>query len=116
MPVTRVFVMGLTAMLSDVVRAVVSSRPTLLLVGESPVTDFQRAAASRPDVVVASLDQLTDAELTRFLTAHCHARVLGLAGDARAAALYEMRPHRTPLGELGTEALASALDRSRGGP
>jgi hypothetical protein len=114
MPVTRVFVMGLTAMLSEVVRTVVANHSTLLLVGESPVTDFDRAAASRPDIVVAPLDLLSDGDLTTFLQQHCRAGVLALARDASTAALYEMRPHRTPLGELGTEALATALDRSRG--
>lgn len=115
MPVTRVFVMGLTGMLSEVVQAVVSSHPTLLLVGDSPVMDFDQAAASRPDIVVAPLDRLTDGELTAFLSARRRTGVLGLAGDARTADLYEMRPHRTRLGELGTEALAIVLDRSRDG-
>ena len=32
------------------------------------------------------------------------ARVLALSGDARRAFLYELRPHRTPLGELSREA------------
>lgn len=115
MPITRVFVMGLTAMLDEVVRAVVADHPPLLLVGDSPVADFDRAARSAPDIVVAPLETLTDAALTGFLSAHCRTGVLGLAADAGAAALYEMRLHRTPLGELGTAALAAVLDRPSGG-
>jgi len=116
MPITRVFVMGMTSMLNDVVQAVVSSHPALVIVGESPVTDFHMAAASRPDIVVAPQDELSDTELYAFLSAHCRAGVLGLAIDSGTATLYEMRPHRTSLGELGTEDLAAVLDRARSGP
>ncbi|NMO55172.1 hypothetical protein HH310_28805 [Actinoplanes sp. TBRC 11911] len=108
MPV-RVFVMGLTQMLSEVVRAVVASRSTLVLVGESPVTDFERAAASRADVVVAPLHRFTDGDLSAFQSTHCRVRVVRLADDARNAVLHEMRPHQTPLSDLGTETLAAVL-------
>ena len=114
MPITRVFVMGLTSMLSDVVQAVVSDHPSLQLAGESPVTDFGRAAASRADVVVAPQHELTEAEVTTFLTEHCRVGVLGLTTEGTAT-LYEMRPQRRSLGALGTEGLADALDRFRSG-
>ena len=115
MPVTRLFSMGLQKMLSDVVRAVVASDPTLVLVGESTTVDFGLAARSEADLVVVPLDRFTDAELDRFLRTHCGTGLLGLAGDAMSATLYEMRPHRTALGELGVEALAAALTRTPGG-
>lgn len=116
MPITRVFVMGLTSMLSDVVQAVVSDHPSLELVGESPVTDFGVAAASRPDIVVAPQDELTNDDVYAFLTEHCRVGVLGLTTDSGKATLYEMRPHRTALGAIGTEDLGAALDRFRSGP
>ena len=114
MPITRVFVMGLTSMLSDVVQAVVSNHPDLTLVGESPVVDFRSAGASRPDIVVAAHADVSDADLTTFLFEHCRTGVLTLTVDSGRATLYEMRPHRTPLGELGTDELAGALLRPRG--
>ena len=116
MPITRVFVMGLTSMLSDVVQAVVSNHPSLELVGESPVTDFGVAAASRPDIVVAPQDELTHDQVNAFLAGHCRVGVLALTVDSGKATLYEMRPHRTALGTVGTEDLASALDRFRSRP
>ena len=115
MPITRVFVMGLTSMLSDVVQAVVSDHPALELAGESRVVDFALAAASRPDIVVTAQDELAEAEVTAFLTEHCRVGVLGLTTDSGTATLYEMRPHRRPLGALGVEDLAAALDRFRSG-
>ncbi len=36
-------------------------------------------------------------------------RVLALGADARRAVLYELRPHRTALGELSREALLAAV-------
>jgi hypothetical protein len=116
MPITRVFVMGLTSMLSDVVQAVVSIHPGLTLVGESPVIDFWLAAASMPDVVVAAQDDVSDADLAAFLGEHCRAWVLALAVDSGRATLYEMRPCRMPLGDVGTDELAGALLRRWGEP
>jgi hypothetical protein len=113
---TRVFVMGLTSMLSDVVQAVVSNHPGLTLAGESPVVDFRLAAASTADVVVAAQDGVSDADLTTFLFEHCRTGVLALTVESGRATLYELRPHRTPLGELGTDELAGALLRPRGEP
>ena len=115
MPVTRVFVMGLTSMLNDVVRVVVDGRPDLALAGTSADADFARAAAVHPDVVVAPLDRLTLGAVGTFLSAHCRARVLGIAADARTAAVYEMRPYRTAVGELGTDGLGDLLAGRTGG-
>jgi hypothetical protein len=113
MPVIRVFVMGLTSMLNDIVQTVVADRPDLTLAGASDDADFTRAAAADPDVVVAPLDRLTPAVIGTFLSARCQARVLGIAADARTAAVYELRPHRTALGELGTDLLADVLAGGR---
>ena len=113
MPVIRVFVMGLTSMLNDIVQTVVADRPDLTLAGAIADADFARAAAAEPDVVVAPLDRLTPAAIGAFLSARCRARVLGIAADGRTAAIYEMRPHRTALGELGTGTLADALAGGR---
>lgn len=115
MPMTRVFITGLKPMLSDVVRAVVANDPALSLVGECAAVDLDRAAPAEPDLVVLPLDQATDADLYAFLATHCRTGVLGLAADGRTAAVYEMRPHRTSLGDLGIDGLAAALHRTRGG-
>jgi len=113
MPVKRVFVMGMTSMLNDIVRTVVAGRPDLTLAGTSDDADFARAAAADPDVVVAPLDRLTPDAVDDFLSSRCRARVLGIAADARTAAVYELRPHRTALGELGTDMLADVLAGGR---
>jgi hypothetical protein len=109
MPVIRVFVMGLTSMLNDIVQTVVVDRPDLTLAGTSDHADFAAAAAAHPDVVVAPLDRLSPEAIGPFLSTHCRVRLLGIATDARVAAVYEMRPHRTALTDLGTDMLADVL-------
>ena len=114
MPVTRVFVMGLTTMLSEVVRAVIASRPTLALVGESPTADFVRAAGATPHVVVAGRDGLAEADVVTFLRAYGPVEVVTLGADGRTATCWELRPHRTDVAEVGVETLAGLLDRATG--
>ena len=107
--------MGLRPMLSDVVRAVVANDPALSLIGESADVDLSRAVPAEPDLVVVPLDATVDADVHAFLSRHCGTALLGMAGDGRTSVLYEMRPHRTPLGDLGIEGLAAALHRTAGG-
>ena len=63
-----------------------------------------------PDVVVVSQpDSDDEASPVSMLLRSPRSRVLALAADARTAVLYELRPHRTPLGELSRESLLKAV-------
>ena len=117
MPVTRVFVVaevrlyreGLAALLGregfDVVgtgvdaesslAALVAAQPELILLDvahANGVDSIRRLAAARM-------------QLARLSTA----RVITITGEGRAGYLYELRPHRTPLGELSAESLLGAI-------
>jgi hypothetical protein len=99
-------------MLRDIITQTVSHEPDMVLVGEhTERTDLVSAArASQADVVVVGV---SDAELP----AQCEAlfmmspgiRVLGITGDGRRAFLWELRPNRTPLGEVSPEGLVEAI-------
>jgi hypothetical protein len=62
------------------------------------------------DVVVLSQpDPENEAVPISMLLRSPRSRVLALAADARRAVLYELRPHRTALGELSPGALLAAV-------
>lgn len=67
------------------------------------------------DVVVLSQpDPENEAAPVAMLLRSPRSRVLTLATDARRAVLYELRPHRTPLGELSRQALLAAVHGAPG--
>jgi hypothetical protein len=80
---------------------------------EVQVLDGASAAARNADVLVLSQpDPEDEAVPVSMLLTSPTSRVLALGADARRAVLFELRPHRTPLGELSRESLLLAL---RGG-
>jgi hypothetical protein len=116
MPRTRVFMMGMSPMLRDLVRALIAREPTLELVGESRISDLQGAMETNPDVVVTCGEDVTEAEVVGLLRAACRIRVIGVSADGGSGSLYEMRPRRKPLGELGVRSLAALLSGEQDPP
>ena len=73
------------------------------------------AGGESPDVVVVSqADPENEDVSVDMLLRSPRSRVLALASDARNAVLYELRPHRTPLGELSRESLLAAVHAAGG--
>jgi hypothetical protein len=80
---------------------------------EVRVVDGNENAAAADVVVLSQTDPENEAVPISMLLRSPHSRVLALGADARRAVLYELRPHRTALGELSRESLLSAV---RGAP
>jgi hypothetical protein len=71
--------------------------------------------AEAPDVMVVSQPDPANEDVPiDMLLRSPRSRVLALATDARNAVLYELRPHRTPLGELSRESLLAAVHATPG--
>jgi hypothetical protein len=84
-----------------------------LLAADPEVRVVEDAAAATADVLVVSQSDPDDEALpVSMLLRSPDSRVLALGADARRAVLFELRPHRTPLGELSRESLLAAV---RGG-
>jgi hypothetical protein len=64
-------------------------------------------------VVVSPPDPEHDTEAVNLLYRSPRTRVLALDAGGRRAFLYELRPHRTALGELSRESLLAALRGER---
>lgn len=111
MHVIRILLAG-PRLLAELVARLIDSAPDVEIVGTVPIDDTLMAHARelKADAVVlgapvdASGDWL-DAMLYEFPTV----KLLALTPDAHRATLYELRPHRTPLGELSRDRLLDAI-------
>jgi hypothetical protein len=67
---------------------------------------------TRIDVAIVSGEGETlDAALRELVCERPRLRALAVGGDGNEAALYEVRPHRTALGELSSATLLDAVRR-----
>jgi hypothetical protein len=94
--------------LRDVLREILARAGDVELVDAPPPPGGE--GADGPDVVVVSSpDPENESVPALMLFRSPRSRVLALSSDARRAFLYELRPHRAALGELGRERLLAAV-------
>lgn len=100
--------------LRDIVVQAVADEPDLEIVafeGRSG-TLRETVESSGADFVIAGADY-DFAEVARTLDERPRLRVLAVAGHGREAFLYELRPTRTPLGEVSPRAIVEAIRSAR---
>jgi hypothetical protein len=99
--------MGMPTMLRQLVRQIAAGSPDVAVVAElsSALRDPTEVVAARPDVVILGIDETSEEVVTSLLYASPAVRVLGITSDAAQTTLYELRPQRVQLGELGSDAL-----------
>ena len=110
----RVLLVDLTTMLSDVIKEILATDPSIEVVGEIPgggavVTAI---AKNEADVVIYGTE---DRELTapwrQLFKGNLDVKVVALVDDGQEAFLYELCPRREELGELSPEGLIAAVRR-----
>ena len=99
-------------LLATLVREIASEADGLEVVGI--VEDEQALVAevlrTEPDVLIVGLDGTDPADLyLELLERRPRLRILALTGQGREAILWELRPHRTSLGEISPETLLAAV-------
>lgn len=109
LPLIRVALAVEPPVLRDVLREILAQAPDLVLLDGAPVDDTREIPAHADVVVITDPSPENDTVPALMLYRSPRTRVLALSGDARHAFLYELRPHRTPLGELGRERLLAAV-------
>jgi hypothetical protein len=102
------------SMLREIVRRVLSDVPEVTvsdeLVGEGQVA--ATIARTGADAVIWFVEPgASEGGAVELLTRHPRVRVITVAGDGRHGFLWEMRPHREPLGELAPHVLIAAVRR-----
>jgi hypothetical protein len=102
----HVALLGLTGIVADIVRSALASAEDIEIVG---------GPALSADVAILGLggQARTDAPVV-LLRQYPSLKVLAVEGDGREAALYEMRPHRTELGEISPTTLLEAVRTAAG--
>jgi hypothetical protein len=109
---TRILLLGVAAMLAELVKGIAAADERLTIVGtlddEADLVGVSRRRRADVVVVVVDGDELP-AACRALLDALPRTRVLGLAQRGRTGVLWEMRPARTAIGELSPATLRAAL-------
>jgi DNA-binding NarL/FixJ family response regulator len=108
----RIVLGTMPQMLRDIVREVLSGQPDMHIVGEadSDADLLRDLAVEAPDMVVLELAGLgLGGTGTRVLQQRPRTQVLGLSGDGRSAAIYQLRSQRTMLVEVSPQGLRAAI-------
>lgn len=108
----RVLLAGMPPILRDIVRETIARQPDMAVVAELDTDDALGPALAVTDADVVILGSSGSEDSTRplqVLIARPQTCVLMLQTDGRHAALYELRPHRTRLGDVSPQALVDAI-------
>lgn len=99
-------------MLRDLVREVVAGEPDLEVVGEIDDESQLRTtmARAKPDFVIVGGERAELSPRCRALfDERPRLKVLALAGQGESGVVWELAPHRIPLGEMSPSVLLSAI-------
>lgn len=98
--------------LREIIEQAVADEPDMEIVDAGDVPLREAVESSKADFVIAGADY-NFAEVARVLDERPRLRVLAVAGDGREAFLYELRPTRTPLGEVSPRTIVDAIRGAR---
>ncbi|QUQ65646.1 hypothetical protein [Kutzneria sp. CA-103260] len=111
---SRVALMSCSGVLGGVIRELLARQPDVEVVRDLPPGQEHRLAEelrrSRPDVVVWHLDDdRMLAEHPEYFGVDHTTSVLAVYGDSGTGSLWQLRPQRAELGELGPSTLVAAV-------
>jgi DNA-binding NarL/FixJ family response regulator len=108
---TRIVLIDMSPLLRDILREALSREPDLEVVGEHEAGIDVRAAVegARADFVILGTDAAAADGVREVVGPDRRVRALEVAGDGRQSVLYELRPHREPLGEISPETLLRTI-------
>jgi hypothetical protein len=107
----RILLVDMPRLVRDMLESAARRDPGVQVVGVLPDVDAVAAAAGDAEVIVVGVER-------RELPAGCRAllderaaglRLLGIEGGEGGAYLYELQPHRSPLGELSPAEVVDAI-------
>jgi hypothetical protein len=108
----EVVLIDLPEVLSDIVTAILERDADVRIAAQlrSEGSSFDPAVTGAFDVAIVGGDGEALAGAVRdLLCSRPRLRALTVGGDGREAFLYELRPHRTPLGEVSPDTLLGAV-------
>jgi DNA-binding NarL/FixJ family response regulator len=108
---TRIVLIDMPPLLREIVRDAVAREPDLELVAELEDGPGVAAALEHDgaDFVIVGSDAAAAGQVSALVAAQRGLRALELRADGRESVLYELRPHRVPLGEISAETLVRTI-------
>ena len=110
----RVVTAELPRILNDIIGSVFESAGDIRLIGQAASHSelLELACRLRPDVVIVGMEESGPPAFGWDLYINDPLlRVMGVMGEGRQTFVYELRPHRTVLGELSPQELIAAVRR-----
>jgi hypothetical protein len=105
----RIVLIDMPPLLRDIVRDAVSRQPDLDLVAEHDAGGLSEwVAIDEPDFVIVGTAAASET-VRSVVGAGCGIRALEVRSDGKESVLYELRPHRVPLGEISPETLVRTI-------
>lgn len=106
--------MNLTGILADLMTAAFQSQPDMSIVDTPDQCDLRDAMQrSQADVIIWRLDDVDVPDVDpELFTRHPRVKVLAVQDDGRSFVFWELRPHRTALGELSLTGVVDHVRRS----
>ena len=111
---SRIVLFDLPRITREIIEQAVEGEPDMVIVDglADYASLFDVVERSAPDFVISGQDYEL-AEVCAVLSRRPRLRVMVVVGDGREAALYELRPTRTPLGEISPKAIVEAIRGTR---
>jgi len=98
-------------LLREIVRGTLARAPDLDVVGEHDASADLRAAVEEDgaDFLIVGSEATAEAAVHSLVGADLGVRALEVQSDGKESVLYELRPHRVPLGEISPETLLRTI-------
>jgi DNA-binding NarL/FixJ family response regulator len=107
-----VFLAGMPPLLHDIVRDTIANQTDMQLVGDLSVGDSVVDTLKNREIDVAIVGAREPDDATRtdelFLSSP-RSKVLVIATSGRSAVMYQLRPHKRPLGDVSPQSLLDAI-------
>ena len=108
---TRIVLIDTAPLLREILREIIAREPDLALVAEHEAVIDVRKTVEREaaDFVVVGRDAASADDVRAMVGAGLGVRALEVYSDGKESVLYELRPHRVPLGEISADTLLRTI-------
>jgi DNA-binding NarL/FixJ family response regulator len=108
---TRIVLVDMPPLLREIVRGALAREPDLDVVAEHDANADLRAAVEDDgaDFLIVGSEATAEAAVHSLVAADLGVRALEVQSDGKESVLYELRPHRVPLGEISPESLLRTI-------
>jgi DNA-binding NarL/FixJ family response regulator len=112
---TRIVLVDMSPLLREIIREALVAEPDLEVVAEHEGPVDLRAVVEHDaaDFVIFGADA-SDEGVQSIVAGNRGVRAIEVRSDGRESVLYELRPHRVPLGEISSEALVRTIRAAPG--